>query len=292
LPEPRDEWRNPATNDRERTTKVDTAKAAYLMTKHPAGTCQSVQTDDARQRLLMEQLPHVRYIAHRIYERLPRHVPFEDLVHAGVIGLIDAVNKFDLSKHVQLSSYSKFRIRGAILDSLRELDWCPRDLRRKGRLIAATYSELSGRLGRTPSENEIAREMGIGLSELQSLLADLDGLELASLHVESAHDGKEEDLTDRLPSKPEETPFFQCLRSEMKHLLGRAISGLPEKEQRILTLYYYEELTMKEVGAALGISESRVSQLHSLAMVHLRAQLPPLTVPTVSRARAKAVGAT
>ncbi len=259
------------------------------MTRHPAAAYQTVQTDAERERVLMEQLPQVRYIARRIHERLPRHVPFEDLVHAGVVGLIDALNKFDLSKHVQFSSYAKFRIRGAILDSLRELDWSPRELRRKGRLVDSTYCELSGRLGRAPNENEIAREMGIHLHELQSLLAELDGLELGSLHIESPRDGKEENLTDYLPSKTEETPFFQCLRSEMKHLLEQAISELPEKEQRVLALYYYEELTMKEVGTALGIGESRVSQIHSLAMVRLRARLNFLTPPI---AHAKAVGTT
>ncbi len=258
-----------------------------LMTKHPAAAYQTVQSDAERERILMEQIPQVRYIARRIHERLPRHVPFEDLVHAGVIGLIDALNKFDLSKHVQFSSYAKFRIRGAILDSLRELDWSPRELRRKGRLVESTHSQLSGKLGRAPTESEIAHEMDISLHELQSLLAELDGLELGSLRVESHRDGKEEDLTDIVPSKTEETPFFQCLKSEMRHLLERAISELPEKEQRVLALYYYEELTMKEVGVALGIGESRVSQIHSLAMVRLRARLNFLTAP---RATGKAAG--
>src|ERR1039458_10310434 len=151
------------------------------MTKHRADADRRVQTNAERERVLMEQLPHVRYIARRIHERLPRHVPFEDLVHAGVLGLIDALNKFDLSKHVQFSSYAKFGIRGAILDSLRERDWSPRDLRRKGRLVESTYCQLSGKLGRAPSENEIAHEMGIDLHELQSLLAELDGLELGRI---------------------------------------------------------------------------------------------------------------
>jgi RNA polymerase sigma factor for flagellar operon FliA len=262
------------------------------MTKHPADAYQCLQTDAERERVLMEQLPQVRYIARRIHDRLPRHVAFEDLVHAGVVGLIDALNKFDLSKHVQFSSYAKFRIRGAILDSLRELDWSPRELRRKGRLVDSTHSQLSGKLGRVPTENEIAQEMGIDLKELQSLLAELDGLELGSLRVESSRDGKEEDLTDHIPSKPEETPFFQCLRSETKHMLEKAISELPEKEQRVLALYYYDELTMKEVGAALGIGESRVSQIHSLAMVRLRARLNFLNVTAAPAARAKAVGTT
>src|SRR5215470_11253150 len=158
------------------------------MKNHPVRAYSSLQTDAEREHALMEQLPQVRYIARRIHERLPRHVPFEDLVHAGVIGLIDALNKFDQTKHVQFSSYAKFRIRGAILDSLRELDWSPRELRRKGRMIEQAYSRLSGRLGRAPSENELAKELGLELREFQSLLAELDGLELGSLRVESAHD--------------------------------------------------------------------------------------------------------
>ena len=260
------------------------------MTKHAAEAYQNVRSEEERERILMEQLPQVRYIARRIHERLPRHVPFEDLVHAGVIGLIDALNKFDASKHVQFSSYAKFRIRGAILDGLRELDWSPRELRRKGRMVDASYSELSGKLGRAPTETEIAQDLGMNLRELQSLLAELDGLELGSLRVESPHDGKPEDLTDYVPSKPEDTPFFQYLRTETKHLLQQAISELPEKEQRVLALYYYEELTMKEVGAALGIGESRVSQIHSLAMVRLRARLNSLGGTPVPRS--KAAGAT
>ena len=175
-----------------------------------------------RERILMEQLPQVRYIARRIHERLPRHVPFEDLVHAGVVGLIDALGKFDQSKHVQFSSYAKFRIRGAILDSLRELDWSPRELRRKGvrskRPTTRSRSASDGRpmktIWRAPS----------GLDELQNLLAELDSLEIGSLRVESAHTGKEEDLADSVASKQEETPFFQCLRSELKRLLTGTIA--------------------------------------------------------------------
>ena len=250
-----------------------------------------VQTDAERERVLMEQLPQVRYIARRIHERLPRHVPLEDLVHAGVLGLIDALSKFDESKHVQFSSYAKFRIRGAILDSLRELDWSPRELRRKGRMVEQSYSALSGKLGRAPTESEIAQDLGLELRELQALLAELDGLELGSLRVESPHDGKEEDLTDRLASAPEETPFFSCLRSEMKGLLSQAIGELAEKERRVLSLYYYEELTMKEVGEVLGIGESRVSQIHSLAMVRLRARMNTLLAPGRLASQAQSAGA-
>jgi len=260
------------------------------MTKHPANAYHNVTNEAERERILMEQLPQVRYIARRIHERLPRHVPFEDLVHAGVVGLIDALSKFDRSKHVQFSSYAKFRIRGAILDSLRELDWSPRELRRKGRQVEETYNQIAVKLGHTPTETELARALGLRLEELQSLLAELDALEIGSLRIESAHSGKEEDLSDSIAARQEETPFFQCLRSEMKQLLAGAIAELPEKEQRVLSLYYFEELTMKEVGAVLGIGESRVSQIHSLAMVRLRSRLSALDM-NAQQARGKSVGA-
>ena len=260
------------------------------MTMYPAEGYQSIASEAERERILLEQLPQVRYIARRIHERLPRHVPFEDLVHAGVVGLIDALSKFDQSKHVQFSSYAKFRIRGAILDSLRELDWSPRELRRKGRQVEEAYNELAVKMGRTPSETDLARALNMRLDELQSLLAELDALEIGSLRVESSNTGKEEDLADSMATRPEETPFFQCLRSEVKQLLAGAIAELPEKEQRVLSLYYFEELTMKEVGAVLGIGESRVSQIHSLAMLRLRARLSFLDVNS-AEPRAKSAGA-
>ncbi|HVN18426.1 MAG TPA: FliA/WhiG family RNA polymerase sigma factor [Dongiaceae bacterium] len=261
------------------------------MRKNTAQAYSSWQDRDERDRILLEQLPQVRYVARRIHERLPRHVPLEDLVHAGVIGLIDALNKFDSSKHVQFSSYAKFRIRGAILDSLREMDWGPRELRRKARRVEEAHRKLSLELSRAPSEPEMAAELRMTLPEFQHLLGELDSLEVGSLRVESPWgDGKEEDLCDYLPNAPEDTPFYRCLHSEMKELLARAIRELPEKEQQVLSLYYFEELTMKEVGAVLGIGESRVSQIHSLAVVRLRSRLEQSMAakPEQSRAAASA----
>ncbi len=225
------------------------------------------------ERLVSDQLPQVRYIARRIHERLPHHVQLEDLVHAGVIGLIDAVHKFDPQKNVQFKSYAKFRIRGAILDSLRELDWSPRDLRRKARKLEESTARLSNQLGRAATESEIAEDLEMGLEEFHQLVGELDGLDLGSLQVESSGTGREEDLCAYLPADPEESPYYLCLRSEMKKMLATAITELGEKEQQVLSLYYYEELTMKEVGAVLGVGESRVSQIHSLALVRLRARL-------------------
>jgi RNA polymerase sigma factor for flagellar operon FliA len=178
------------------------------MAKTTEEAYREVQGPEERERILLEQLPQVRFIARRIHERLPKHVPLEDLVHAGVIGLIDALNKFDRGKHVQFASYAKFRIRGAILDSLRELDWSPRELRRKARQVEEVYCRIGSELGRAPTEPELAEALGMDLHRLQILLGELDSLEIGSLQIESPRDGKEENLCEYLPNAPEESPFF------------------------------------------------------------------------------------
>ena len=234
-----------------------------------------VMTAVEREQLLMEHLPTVRYLARRIHERLPQHVDLEDLVSAGVVGLIDAFSKFDHGKKVQFKSYAQFRIRGAILDSLRTLDWSPRELRRKGRAVEEAIRATTQRLGRAPSEQEIAGEMQLPLTDFQTLLGDLKGLEIGSLHMERSEDSGDEELS-YIPGAPEDDPLFRCLKGEMKQRLIDAIDELPEKERMVLTLYYYEELTMKEIGLTLGVVESRVSQIHSSAVVRLRAALASL----------------
>jgi RNA polymerase sigma factor for flagellar operon FliA len=223
-----------------------------------------------QEQVLLEHLPIVRYLARRIHERLPQHVDLEDLVSAGVVGLMDAFAKFDPEKKVQFRSYAQFRIRGAILDSLRTLDWSPRELRRKGRAIEEVIGLLTGRLGRAPSETEIAEELKLSLQEYQSLLGELKGLEIGTLNTERNEDSGEEELA-YVAGRPDEDPLFCCLRGELKEKLAEAIERLPERERLVMTLYYYEELTMREIGLALGVVESRVSQIHSSAVVHLRA---------------------
>ncbi len=241
-----------------------------------------------REQLLMEHLPTVRYLARRIHERLPQHVDLDDLISAGVVGLIDALSKFDQGKKVQFKSYAQFRIRGAILDSLRTLDWSPRELRRKGRAVEEAIRNVTQRYGRAPLEPEIALEMKLSLSEYQSLLGDLKGLEIGSLHMERSEDSGDEELS-YIPGAPEDDPLFRCLKGEMKQRLADAIEELPDKERMVLTLYYYEELTMKEIGLTLGVVESRVSQIHSSAVLRLRsalASLRPAGMDAKKRARA------
>jgi RNA polymerase sigma factor FliA len=228
-----------------------------------------------RDQLLLEHLPTVRYLARRIHERLPQHVELDDLISAGVVGLIDAFSKFDHTKQVQFKSYAQFRIRGAILDSLRTLDWSPRELRRKGRAVEEAIRSVTHKLGRVPAEQEIAKEMDLELGEYQSLLGELKGLEIGSLHMERTEDSGDEELA-YIPGSPDEDPLFRCMQGEMKQRLIDAIDELPEKERMVLTLYYYEELTMKEIALTLGVVESRISQIHSSAVVRLRTSLAGL----------------
>jgi RNA polymerase sigma factor for flagellar operon FliA len=274
--------------------------SSSLWTLREAGVIDGVAVDTSaslpaalkgpdRDRLLLEHLPTVRYLARRIHERLPQHVELDDLISAGVVGLIDAFNKFDQTKKVQFKSYAQFRIRGAILDTLRSLDWSPRDLRRKGRSVQEAIQRLTQNLHRAPSEQEIANQLRLSLSEYQALLGDLKGLEIGSLQAERNEDSGEEELA-YVPGSSDESPLFRCLQGEMKQRLIDAIEHLPERERMVLSLYYYEELTMKEIGLTLGVVESRVSQIHSSAVLHLRASLEvlrrpaPKTVPRPARA--------
>jgi RNA polymerase sigma factor for flagellar operon FliA len=230
---------------------------------------------EERNRLVVEHLPQVQYIARRVHDRLPAQVPIEDLYHAGVLGLMEAIERYDPEKKVQFESYAKFRIRGAILDSLRAMDWSPRSLRRQAREIEQANSRLSSELGRAPSETELAAELGLSITEYQRRLGELRGLGLGSLEKETRENGEETELVRYQPDG-EGDPYFLCLQSEMNRRIAEAIDELDEQEQHVLSLYYFEELTMKEVGQVIGVGESRISQIHSSAMIRLRARLRSL----------------
>ena len=229
-------------------------------------------TTEERERLLMEHLVSVRFIARKLHQTLPRHVELDDLISAGMVGLMEACNRFDARRHVQFKSYAQFRIRGAILDWLRTLDWGPRELRRKARAIAETTRVLAQRLSRAPGEQEIAEAMQMDLEELQQLVGELRSLELGSLNAEHSKDEEDEEL-EYVPASAEEDPLFLYLAAESRQRLIDAIEELPERERLVLTLYYFEELTMREIGMTLGVVESRVSQIHSGAVRSLRAAL-------------------
>ncbi len=229
----------------------------------------------AQQQLVLEHLPVVRHVARQMHERLPQHVELDELVGAGTLGLVDAARKFNAQKNVQFRSYAQFRIRGAILDSLRSLDWSPRELRRKARAMEEASQMLQARLGRPAQDAEIAAEMGLSLVHLQQLTGQIKGLEIAALNADRGEEGGEEELAF-VPAKESDNPLFRCLQGEARRRLIGAIDELPERQRLVLTLYYFEELTMREIGAVLGVVESRVSQIHGLAVGRLRGLLADL----------------
>jgi RNA polymerase sigma factor FliA len=229
-----------------------------------------------RNQLILEQLPQVRFIAQKIHARLPHHIPLEDLVNTGVLGLIEALAKFDPKRNVQLQSYARYRIQGAILDSLREQDWSPRLLRQKERQLERAREKLQLELGRAPSQAEIARGLGVSDHQLQLLLRDLQGLEVASLQEPTYLEGHS--LDEKMADTAEESPFVLCQRAEMNGLLEQAMSKLPLRKRHVLDLYYFKGMTMKETGARMGVCESRVSQIHSSAVASLKARMKEVLI--------------
>jgi RNA polymerase sigma factor for flagellar operon FliA len=227
---------------------------------------------------LTEALPLVRFVARGIHDRLPAHIELDELVSAGTLGLVDAARKYNPSKNVQFRSYAQFRIRGAILDSLRTLDWSPRELRRKGRALQDARRAVEARLGRAATEVELAVEMGMPLAALQQLTGTLRGLEVSTLHAERSEDSGEEELAF-LPAREEDNPLFRYLKGEARERVLAAIDALPDRERLVILFYYFEEMTMREIGMVLGVVESRVSQIHHETLRRLRSSLGGLRNP-------------
>ena len=224
-----------------------------------------------RDQVVLDHLPLVKAIAVRVHENLPVHVDLDDLVHAGILGLFDAAEKFNPGKQVAFSSYAKHRIKGAILDSLRQLDWASRDLRRRHKQVEAATRELSTSLQRTPTETEIASRLGIEVEKWRQMMLDLRNVGLISA---STRGTEQEDLpAPDFPGKPETQPDSMCVREQLKGVLGSAMKTLPERYQKVVFLYYTNEMTMKEIGGVLGINESRVSQIHKCALEKMAAVL-------------------
>jgi RNA polymerase sigma factor for flagellar operon FliA len=221
-----------------------------------------------RERLIREHAPLVKYIAQRLAMKLPPHIGIDDLISNGVLGLLDAVDKYDPARNVKFSTYAQFRIKGAMLDSLREMDWVPRSARDKGEEIARLYEALERKLGRPATEEEAAEEMGLSVDEFMEMLGGINGAAILSIDDLSAFtDGEAAGRQDGV------NPQAVLAEKELKEFMGKAIDGLPEKERLVVTLYYYEELTMKEVGAVLNLTESRVCQLHAQAVLRLKGRL-------------------
>jgi len=218
---------------------------------------------ESRDQIVLEHLPLVKAIAIRVHENLPVHVDLDDMIHAGVLGLFDAVNKFDRRKKVEFHSYAKHRIKGAILDSLRQLDCASRDMRKRQKQIDAATRGLAARLGRQPQESEVAAELGITTDRLRRIQVELRNLGQVSI---TQRDELDREHPQDFPAGSELEPDRMCERREMAGTLARAIGTLPARYQKVVFLYYTNELTMKEIGNLLGVNESRISQIHKTAL--------------------------
>ncbi|HSQ41540.1 MAG TPA: FliA/WhiG family RNA polymerase sigma factor [Fibrobacteraceae bacterium] len=230
----------------------------------------------AKDKLLAEYAPLVRYTAQRMAVNLPKSVEVGDLIGTGVIGLIKAVESFDLSLGFKFETFATHKVRGAILDDLRALDWVPRSVRQKSRKLQQVYADLEQRLGRMPYDDEVAVELGLSMAEFEDLLSDVATTTIISLDEslsEMGGDAKTLTVLDTIEDPQGTNPLKEMGFQETKRILKEAIGDLPEKERLVVALYHYEELTLKEIGEVLGITESRVSQIHSKAMMKLRARV-------------------
>jgi RNA polymerase sigma factor for flagellar operon FliA len=218
---------------------------------------------EVRDQIVLDHLPLVKAIAIRVHENLPVHVDLDDLIHAGVLGLFDAVAKYDSSKNVAFQAYAKHRIKGAILDSLRQLDWASRDLRKRQKQVDAVTRDLTAKLGRTPAEGEVAGEMGLSVERWRRMVMELRTVGLVSATPRSDQD---RDRTQEFAATPDVQPDRICERKQLRVTLARAIGCLPARYQKVVFLYYTNDMTMKEIGEVLGVNESRISQIHKTAL--------------------------
>lgn len=218
---------------------------------------------ETRDQIVLEHLPLVKAIAIRVHENLPVHVDLDDLIHAGVLGLFDAVTKFDRRKKVEFHSYAKHRIKGAILDSLRQLDCASRDMRKRQKQIDAVSCDLAAKLGRNPNESEVAAELGVSTDRLRRIQVELRHLGQISM---TQRDALDRERPQEFPATAELQPDRICERRELKSTLARAIGTLSARYQKVVFLYYTNEMTMKEIGSLLGVNESRISQIHKTAL--------------------------
>ncbi|HXP91506.1 MAG TPA: FliA/WhiG family RNA polymerase sigma factor [Fibrobacteria bacterium] len=227
----------------------------------------------AKDRLLAEYAGLARQTAQRVAVGLPSHVEMGDLVGAGVMGLIRAVETFEPEREVKFETYAVHKIRGAILDELRSLDWVPRSVRQKGRSLQKAYSEMSGLLGRAPYDDEVAQHLGLTLVEFEELLTEVAPLTVLSLDEQDGMGDDAPALSETIADPQAANALAEIEEGQMKAMLRDAISGLPAKERLVVSMYHFEELNFKEIGRVMGVTESRVCQIHSKAIVKLRARV-------------------
>jgi RNA polymerase sigma factor FliA len=228
-----------------------------------------------RDRLILMYAPLVKYVAGRLGSGLPAHIDDGDLVSYGLLGLISAIDRYEPDRDIKFETYAIARIRGAIIDELRALDWVPRSVRSRARQIERAIGELEAKLGRAPSDDEIAARVGITVAELEESLSDISRSSIAALDElwSVSGEGDQVSLLDTLEDPESIRPAEALDEAEIKETVADAISRLPEREKIVVTLYYYEELTLREIGEVLGVTESRVSQLHTKAVLRLKSRL-------------------
>jgi RNA polymerase sigma factor for flagellar operon FliA len=229
-----------------------------------------------RDRLILTYAPLVKYVAGRLGSGLPAHVDEGDLVSYGLLGLIGAIERYDPDRDVKFETYAIARIKGAIIDELRAMDWVPRSVRSRAREIERAIAELEKQLLRAPTDEEIAKKVGITEEELEESLTEISRSSIAALDelwTVSSSGGDQIALIDTIEDSDAPDPQSTLSQTEMKEAIGEAIARLPEREKLVVTLYYYEELTLREIGEVLGVTESRVSQLHTKAILRLKARL-------------------
>lgn len=234
-----------------------------------------VQKSGIRDSLIQNYLYLVKYVAGRMAMSVPPSVEIDDLVSAGVVGLMDAIEKYDPGRDTKFETYAVARIRGAIVDDLRSLDWVPRSVRRKARVLEETYSILETELGRAATDAEIAARLNISASDLRSMVDEIVSAGLLSLDdfVGNQDGEKTSRIIDLVCSRDGVSPSTGVEREQMRDIVAEAIMNIPDKERTVVALYYYEDMTLKEIGRTLGVSESRVSQIHTKAMLRLRGRL-------------------
>lgn len=238
---------------------------------NPATSTFSPFSREDLEAMVLRHLPQVRIVARRIAARLPRHVAMEDLISAGVMGFIEAVKRYDPARDASLATFTQFRIRGAILDSLRSGDWGSRTLRQMARRVDAARHALTALLGHAPAEPEMADRLGLSLAEYQEQLTRIHGLQLANFVCPEDEDDRGLALDQIASADP--TPLQRLLGNEERHSMRAAIAGLPQRERQVIEGYYLEELTMREIGRRLRVTESRVCQLHAAALARLKRSL-------------------
>jgi RNA polymerase sigma factor FliA len=230
-------------------------------------------TEERREELILEHLPQVRLIARRIHERLPECVSLDDLISTGAVGLISAIDRFNPALNVKLKTYAEYKIRGAILDSLRGLDWAPRQQRKRSKQIEVAISQAEQRLHRTPDEEEIAAQLCLSIEVYHEWLVEIRGLNLGSLESATPDEEDNRDLLQYISDDEEAWPSRLLERSELQKLLTESIARMPATEQTVLSLYYYEELTLREISKIVHLHESRISQIKSQAILRLRSYI-------------------